>query len=112
MKFFITLLSLLNGASLAATIQPRQSEDDVTARLKAIEDFLATPDSSCVTQCENDAGKCARDCSRNSDVQEDYEFDVSSCAVKDAQVIGCLRPIHYRPVSSTASQQGPNARQR
>lgn len=76
MKLSILLISLLPAASLANILRARQSNDDLAARVKAIEDFLAQPDSSCVAQCRNNS--CSPDCRRDIDPQDDIALGVSN----------------------------------
>ncbi|KAJ3495279.1 hypothetical protein NLG97_g3509 [Lecanicillium saksenae] len=49
MMLHLPLFFLFFGASMASQIQVRQ--DDLSARVKALEDFLAKADSSCVEDC-------------------------------------------------------------
>lgn len=63
MKFLLTVVSLLIGVSEATTVQmQRRADDALEARVKAIEDFLAVADSSCVVACNKDIQPCLDAC--------------------------------------------------
>lgn len=112
MKLSTTLISLLNGISLAATLHPRQASDDLTARVKALEDFLAAPDTSCTSQCYTDAKKCGDDCPLNSDIQEDLENEVSYSTYKGCVRNALLSLVNSRPVSAAVRRRKLSASHR
>lgn len=62
MKLFVLLATLLSGTAIATTMQSQQNNADLEARVKAIEDFLAQPDSTCTSACDTTANECASNC--------------------------------------------------
>lgn len=78
MKFSVSILALF-GIAVANTIEVRQ--DSLAARVKAIEDFLSKPDSSCVANCQKASDACGYKCPVNAAVLNDSTRDVR-CSVK------------------------------
>ncbi|OAA70931.1 hypothetical protein LEL_09522 [Akanthomyces lecanii RCEF 1005] len=66
---------------MATLIQVRQA-DDLSARVKALEDYLAEPDSSCVKECGDTWDSCADKCPIDfTSEYSDFAFDacLSDC---------------------------------
>ena len=84
----LPLFVLYFGASMATLIQVRQA-DDLSARVKALEDYLAEPDSSCVKECGDTWNSCADKCPIDfTSDYSDFAFDVRYCC-------GVIRRIKY-----------------
>lgn len=76
MMLSMPLLAFFFGVSMAGSVHVRQ-EEDLTARVKALEDFLAAPDSTCVDDCGTAWDTCADACPVDFDTEDsDFALDV------------------------------------
>ncbi|KAJ6780221.1 hypothetical protein PWT90_01948 [Aphanocladium album] len=87
MEISVAIISLLSGACLAAAVvYPRQeADDDLEARVAAIEQYLARPDRACVKKCNNDQFMCEQKCLKEGPtVRLDYTVPILRFSTEQA----------------------------
>lgn len=72
MMFSLPLMALFFSTSMASSVRMRQ-DDGLAAKVKALEDFLAQPDSACVEDCGTAWDACADKCPVDFST-EDFDF--------------------------------------